>query len=111
MAATLKRGLTDAGLPAMPSPSHIVPGLVGDPRTCKAVADDLLDRHAIYIQPINFPTVPRGGERLRLTPSPLHDSTMITALVEGLSDVWHRQNPRLSLRGAREFSVPRFKVG
>jgi 5-aminolevulinate synthase len=89
-AATLKRRLAEAGLPVGPSASHIVPVMVGDPGLCKTVCDELLQRHRIYVQPINYPTVPRGTERLRLTPSPLHSDEDIEALVTGLGEVWTR---------------------
>jgi 5-aminolevulinate synthase len=90
-AATVKRRLRAAGLPVMPSQSHIVPVLVGNPVRCKAISDALLERHRIYVQPINYPTVPRGTERLRLTPSPVHSDRDIGALVEALTNLWHTE--------------------
>jgi len=92
--ATVKRRLAAAGLPVMPSQSHIVPVLVGDPIRCRAICDQLLERYRVYVQPINYPTVPRGTERLRLTPTPLHSDTDIDVLVDGLVNVWQGQRLR-----------------
>jgi len=87
-AATLKVRLKRAGLPVMDNPSHIVPVFVGDPVRCKALSDKLLRKHGIYVQPINYPTVSRGTERLRFTPTPLHDDALMDELVDALISVW-----------------------
>ena len=87
-ALMVKERLTEAGMPVVPGPSHIVPVTVGDPVHCKAVTDTLLDRYGIYVQPINYPTVPRGTERIRLTPSPVHSDADVDYLVNALSELW-----------------------
>jgi 5-aminolevulinate synthase len=87
-AATLKAKMAAAKLPVMESPSHIVPVFVGNAATCKAVSDSLLKDHGVYVQPVNYPTVPRGTERLRFTPSPAHSDAMMDALIDALVAVW-----------------------
>ncbi|MBN9437630.1 5-aminolevulinate synthase [Bosea sp. (in: a-proteobacteria)] len=86
--ATLRRRLDEAGIPHLPNPSHIVPVMVGDAARCKQISDELLARFSLYVQPINYPTVPRGTERLRITPTPLHSDEDIEGLVQALSTIW-----------------------
>lgn len=90
-ASYLKYALSHAGVKTLPSTSHIVPVIIGDAKRCKAVSDILLDEFGIYIQPINFPTVPKGTERLRITPTPFHTAEMITELVDALVEVLGRE--------------------
>ncbi|MEO6151898.1 MAG: 5-aminolevulinate synthase [Croceibacterium sp.] len=89
-AALLKRLFADAGLPVMPSTTHIVPLMVGDPVRAKKISDILLAEYGVYVQPINFPTVPRGTERLRFTPGPAHSETMMHDLTGALVEIWDR---------------------
>jgi 5-aminolevulinate synthase len=89
-AARVKAVLGAAGLPVMPNDTHIVPVFVGEPEKCKEATDLLLRDHGIYIQPINYPTVPKGTERLRITPTPYHEDALIDRLAEALVDVWER---------------------
>ncbi|MCS6854687.1 MAG: 5-aminolevulinate synthase, partial [Elioraea sp.] len=86
--AQVRRRLDEVGVPHLANPSHIVPVMVGDPVQCKRISDILLERYAIYVQPINYPTVPRGTERLRITPSPLHSQEDIDHLIGALSAIW-----------------------
>ena len=95
-AAMLKALLAEAGLPVMPSTTHIVPLMVGDPVKTKKISDILLAEYGMYVQPINFPTVPRGTERLRFTPGPTHNEAMIRALVGALVEIWTREELRLA---------------
>ncbi len=86
--ATLKGLMAEARLPVMDNPSHIVPVMVGDPVHCKAVTDTLLTHYGIYVQPINYPTVPRGTERMRFTPSPVHTDAQMATLIGALEELW-----------------------
>ncbi|GGO98418.1 5-aminolevulinate synthase [Stakelama pacifica] len=95
-AATLKAMMRDNGLPVMDSTTHIVPLMVGDPVKAKRISDILLAEYGVYVQPINFPTVPRGSERLRFTPGPAHDEAMMRDLVDALVEIWDRLELRLA---------------
>jgi 5-aminolevulinate synthase len=88
--AELRAKLDQIGIPHIPNPSHIIPVMVGDPVKCKFISDKLLNEHGVYIQPINYPTVPKGTERLRITPSPVHSAEDMERLVTALEDLWHQ---------------------
>ncbi|AJP73867.1 5-aminolevulinate synthase [Sphingomonas hengshuiensis] len=96
-AATLKALMADAGLPVLPSTTHIVPLMVGDPVKAKKISDVLLAEYGVYVQPINYPTVPRGTERLRFTPGPAHSEAMMRELVDALVEIWGRLELELRL--------------
>jgi 5-aminolevulinate synthase len=95
-AATLKTLFADAGLPVMPSTTHIVPLMVGDPVKAKKISDILLAEYGVYVQPINYPTVPRGTERLRFTPGPAHTTEMMVELTGALTEIWGRMEMRMA---------------
>ncbi len=86
--ASVRKRLDALGIPHLPNPSHIIPVMVGSAHHAKMISDWLIDNHGIYVQPINYPTVPKGTERLRITPSPVHTDDDIDRLVEGLSEIW-----------------------
>ena len=95
-AKLLKQKMISAGLPVLENPSHIVPVMVGDPVDCKAISDQLLEEYSQYVQPINYPTVPRGTERLRFTPSPLHTEELMDELVSALATIWRARGLKLA---------------
>jgi 5-aminolevulinate synthase len=94
--AAVRARLDAVGIPHLPNPSHIVPVMVCDPVLCKQISDELLERFAIYVQPINYPTVPRGTERLRITPSPLHSDADIDHLIGALTAIWGQVGLKLA---------------
>ena len=93
---TMMEILRDAGLPVMDSVTHIIPLMVGDPVHAKKISDILLAEYGVYVQPINFPTVPRGTERLRFTPGPAHTAEMMDDLVGALVEIWDRMDMELA---------------
>ena len=86
----IKEKLLAANIPFLKTKSHIIPIIIGDSKLCKKAADELLEKHSVYLQPINYPTVPRGEERLRITPSPLHTDQMIDELINALKFTWKK---------------------
>ena len=105
-AVMLRERLKTHSIPCFYSSSHIVPVFVGDAKKCKAAADLLMERHGIYVQPINHPTVAVGTERLRLTPSPLHNKALIETLVSALDDVWRELSLPRQLPGETQIHTP-----
>jgi 5-aminolevulinate synthase len=103
--AATKSALRKAGLPVMPTETHIVPVMVGDPELCRWASDLLLHRRGIYIQPINYPTVPRGTERLRITPTPAHDGRLVEQLADAMIWVWLELGLPIA-RGSRRLDSP-----
>jgi 5-aminolevulinate synthase len=95
-AAQLKAMMAEAGLPVMPSTTHSVPLMVGDPVKAKKISDVLLAEYGVYVQPINYPTVPRGTERLRFTPGPAHTEAMMRELTDALVEIWGRIHLRMA---------------
>ena len=95
-ARQLKQMFAEAGLPVMDTATHIVPLMVGDPVKAKKVSDILLAEYGVYVQPINYPTVPRGTERLRFTPGPAHNEAMMRDLTRALLEIWDRMEMRLA---------------
>ncbi len=95
-ATETRRRLKEAGLPVADSETHIVPVMVGDPVLCRQITDTLMSRYGIYVQPINYPTVPKGTERLRLTPSPVHADEDIDHLVKALKEIWQELNLKIA---------------
>ena len=92
----VKKELRSAGIPFLDSGSHIIPVLIGDSKLCKEISDFLLNEHQVYVQPINYPTVPKGTERIRITPTPCHDPESTEKFVDALKDAWFKFMPQLS---------------
>ena len=88
MVGKLRARLDALGIPHLPNPSHIVPVMVKDPVKCKMISDILLDDYGVYVQPINYPTVPKGTERLRFTPGPMHSDADLDHLMGALTALW-----------------------
>jgi 5-aminolevulinate synthase len=98
----LKSRLSGLGIPVIPNPSHIVPVLVGDAEVCKSISDELLNRFDVYVQSINYPTVPVGEERLRITPTPGHTEEMMDHLVSALQTIWEERGLKYEKDWAKE---------